>query len=365
MIWRKKPRSKPQQKEWLQEQARVEVQAAGARYSPGGEDDLIACQGLRIYDQMLCDSQVRACFNLKRLGALSANWTLIPADQDSHAPSITDFIQWNLQTLEGGVFGLLWRAMDALAKGFSVLEKLYEIAPAGKWQGLYRLRAFKSKDPALFAFDLDPFRNVRALLLHAPDGEELRLNREKFVLYVYQPRYELPFGQPDLRAAYPHWQSKQRVLRDWSIFLSKHASPTLVGIYKRGATRAMQQDLLDALDRVQQETAIVMPEEVEVKPLEFNQSGGSSYYEAITYHNAEIAKSLLGQTLSTDEGQRVGSLALGKIHFEVLKLQLRALRAELAERVMNDQIIKPLVQLNFGDTPAPRFEWIESHTEES
>jgi hypothetical protein len=35
------------------------------------------------------------------------------------------------------------------------------------------------------------------------------------------------------------------------------------------------------------------------------------------------------------------------------------LRADLAERVMQDQVIRPLLQLNFGTLPEPRFVWEE------
>jgi phage gp29-like protein len=85
---------------------------------------------------------------------------------------------------------------------------------------------------------------------------------------------------------------------------------------------------------------------VQVSALEFKQSSAESFAQAVAHHNAEIAKSILGETLTTDEGQRVGSLALGQVHLKVLQTQLRALRAEL-------------VRLNFGDAPVPRFVWEE------
>lgn len=347
-------------KHLLQEQAPVEINTSHNLLPVTWDDDLMRKHGMAIYDRMLQDSQVRACFNLKRLGALSVPWQLQPADSSRDADETLQFMEFNLQRMKGGVFSLLWRVLDAMAKGFSVLEKLYDLRSEPPWKGKLELIGFKSKDPALFGFDLDEFRNVRALVLNAPDGRTLHLHREKFVLYTHNPRYESPFGEPDLRAAYTHWRSKHHILKFWDIYLAKYASPTMLGIYKRGLTQTMQDDLLQALDRVQQETAIIVPEEVQVKALEFGQGGADSYAQAITYHNAEIAKSILGETLTTDEGQRVGSLALGKIHFEVLQTQLKSLRYDLAERVLMDQIIRPLVALNFGDVPAPVFVWQET-----
>lgn len=53
----------------------------------------------------------------------------------------------------------------------------------------------------------------------------------------------------------------------------------------------------------------------------------------------------------------MGSLALGKVHLQVLLLQVAAVRAELADRVMTEQVIRPLVELNFGPGQIPRFEF--------
>lgn len=271
-----------------------------------------------------------------------------------------EFVQFNLRTMHGGVFSLLWRALDALAKGVAILEKLYVYRTEPPYAGFWMLQGFKAKNPALFRFEVDAYRNLKSLILYAPSGERLVLPREKFIVYAYNPRYESPAGESDLRAAYRAWRSKERILQLWDLFLAKYASPTLIGIYKCGSLPAQQEELLRALDKVQQETAIIVPEEVKVDALEFKQAGAESFAQAIAHHNAEIAKSILGETLTTDEGQRVGSLALGQVHLKVLQTQLRALRADLAERVMHDQVIRPLVQLNFGDAPLPRFVWEES-----
>ncbi|MDM7461343.1 MAG: DUF935 family protein [bacterium] len=341
------------------EYAPVEIETFGVRATTDLDDDLLAKHGYAIYDRMLTDAHVKACFNLKRWGVLSAPWRLEPANDTPEALRVHAFVLYNLQTMQGGVFSVLWRTLDALAKGVAILEKLYTYRTEPPYAEHWTLRGFKAKNPALFEFEVDAFRNLKALTLHAPSGEPRRLPREKFIVYAYQPRYESPAGESDLRAAYRAWRSKERILQLWDLFLAKYASPTLIGIYKRGLPPAQQEELLRALDKVQQETAIIVPEEVKVDALEFKQSGAESFAQAISHHNAEIAKSILGETLTTDEGQRVGSLALGQVHLKVLQTQLRSLRADLAERVMQDQLIRPLVQLNFGDAPEPKFVWEE------
>ncbi len=341
------------------EYAPVEIETYGERAASELDDDLLAKHGYELYDRMLTDAHVKACFNLKRWGVLSVPWRLEPADESPAARHAYEFTLYTLQTIQGGVLSLLWRALDALAKGVSILEKLYAYRAEPPYAGHWTLQGFKAKNPALFRFEVDAYRNVKSLILYAPNGERLTLPREKFIIYAFNPRYESPAGESDLRAAYRAWRSKERVLQLWDLFLAKYASPTLIGVYKRGLPPAQQEELLRALDKVQQETAIIVPEEVKVDALEFKQSGAESFAQAVAHHNAEIAKSILGETLTTDEGQRVGSLALGQVHLKVLQTQLRSLRADLAERVMQDQVIRPLVQLNFGDAPVPRFVWEE------
>lgn len=92
-----------------------------------------------------------------------------------------DFVLDNLQTMGGGVFSLLWRVLEALAKGSAVLEKLYEGRTTPPYPGLWTLKGFKAKNPALFTFEVDAFRNVRALILNAPDGQRIALTREQFM----------------------------------------------------------------------------------------------------------------------------------------------------------------------------------------
>ncbi|GIV10922.1 MAG: hypothetical protein KatS3mg020_0413 [Fimbriimonadales bacterium] len=354
MLWRRK-----RETGLAREYAPVEIGTLGEREATEFDDELLTKHGYAVYERMLTDAHVKACFNLKRWGVLSVPWRLEPADETPDARRVHEFVLYNLHTMQGGVFSLLWRTLDALAKGVAILEKLYTYRAEPPYAGLWTLRGFKAKNPTLFRFEVDAYRNLNALILYAPNGERLRLPREKFIVYAHSPRYESPAGESDLRAAYRAWRSKERTLQLWDLFLAKYASPTLIGVYRRGLPPAQQEELLRALDKVQQETAIIVPEEVKVDALEFKQSGAESFAQAIAHHNAEIAKSILGETLTTDEGQRVGSLALGQVHLKVLQTQLRSLRAELAERVMQDQVIRPLVQLNFGNAPEPRLTWAE------
>jgi phage gp29-like protein len=169
--------------------------------------------------------------------------------------------------MRGSVQDMLFKVLDALAKGFSICEINYKVIAGGRYAGMIGLESVKSKDPAGFGFDLDEFLNIRGLALAGP-GFKADLPAEKFIIYTYMPGYELPHGQSDLRAAYKHWWSKDVILKFWNMYLEKFGMPTAKGAYKRGMPKDQQDDLLRVLDKIQQETAIVVPEDVQIELLE-------------------------------------------------------------------------------------------------
>jgi phage gp29-like protein len=100
---------------------------------------------------------------------------------------------------------------------------------------------------------------------------------------------------------------------------------------------------------------MVVPEEMAVELLEAQRDGERGYIEALLYHDRQIAKTILGQTLTTDEGLRTGSFALAKVHLEVLSFFLEKLRRDLEETVMREQVIRRLVDYNFQTGRYPTF----------
>lgn len=341
---------KPQMKELA-----VSDRLAGAfgRIGPCNPDDLVTSKGFDIYDRMQNDSQVRACLNIKKLSILSRGWQVHPASQDAKNVKIAEFVRFCLDDMRGSVIDVLNDILDALAKGFSISEINWKIIESGPYAGMIGLDSVKSKDPAGITFETDEYLNLEALW-QGP-GREIKLPPEKFLIYSYMPRYELPYGTSDLRSAYRHWWSKDVIMRFYSVYLEKFGSPTVVGAYARGTPKSQQDDLLKVLDRIQQETAIVLPDDIKVELLEAQRGGDSGYLQAIEYHDRQIAKAILGQTLTTDEGMRFGSFALAKVHLDVMRMTLEKVKRDVEETVMQEQLIRRLVEYNFGTERCPEF----------
>jgi phage gp29-like protein len=304
-----------------------------------------------VYDEMQKDPLVRGALIVKKLGALAPRWRI----REHGDGSRNEFIGEMLANMEGSVEAMLFDAMDALAKGYAVLEKVWGRDEAGR----IVLKSAKPKDPSLFGFEVDEFLNILSLNLQVP-GEEVRvLPVSKFIIYVHGQKYEQPYGEPDLLSAHRHWAIKRELVGQWAAHLEKFASPTIVGKFKRGLSEDSQAKLLETLEEAKRQSSLIHSDDIEVTLLEKQKEWQSGYLEAIDYHNREMARAILGQTLTTDDSARIGSLALGKVHLQVLVMQLAGLRSQLADKVMNEQVIKPVIDINYGGEPYPVFEFAE------
>jgi len=340
--------------------ARGSLPALLGRIPPYNPDDLIGRRGYAVYDRMQQDAQVQACLTIKKFAVLSRGWQVHPASDDAADVRVADFIRFALEDMRGSILDVLLNVLDAVAKGFSILEINYRIIDRKPWTGMIGLASIKAKDPSTFVFDTDEFLNVRSLrrTFSWPEGGgpgERVLPPEKFVIYSYNPRYESPYGTSDLRAAYKHYWSKDVLMRFMNLYLEKYGSPTAKGSYKRGTPKQAQEELLRVLDKIQQETAIVIPDDVQIELLEAHRGGEAGYLQALEFHDKQIAKAILNQTLMTDEGMRVGSFALAKVHLDVLKMCLAKLKRDLEETVMREQVVRRLVEYNFGSAACPVF----------
>ena len=342
--------------------ARGAFASAAGSITPYNPDDLIGRRGYEVYDQMQHDAQVQACLMIKKFAVLSKGWEVHPASNDPVDVKAADFVRWTLNDMRGCVLDVLYNVLDAIAKGFSILEINYKLIEGGRFGGLIGLESIKSKDPSTFLFNVDEYMNLRSLKRSGfgmgtckDNSQEENLPPEKFIVYSYMPKYESPYGQSDLRAAYKHFWSKDVLTRFLNVYLEKYGSPTARGIYKRGTPRAAQEELLKVLGKIQQETAVVIPDDVQIELLEAQRGGEAGYLSALEFHDKQIAKAILCQTLVTDEGTSVGSFALAKVHLSVLKMCLQKLKRDLEESVMREQVIRKIVDYNFDVSNYPSF----------
>lgn len=297
-----------------------------------------------IYDKVYRDPQVRACMQTRKLALMSKEYEVAPAiEDDSESERVAVFVRDALSWISG------WNQarselLDAIHNGFGASEILWVVENGQIW-----IDTLKAIEPRYFAFD----QENRLKLVPSGEYEGAYLPERKFAVVVYDPRHDNPYGNGLAGVLYwPTW-FKSNVIRFALQFCEKYASPTPLVKYKSGASDEQQTKALELIDTIQNEGGAAIPDWMEVELLEAQRSGSINVYDYLTtLCDAQIAKVILGQTLTTEQGD-TGSYALGQVHNDVRQDILEA-DGQWLDDIINKTLVRWLVDFNFGvDVPAP------------
>lgn len=320
----------------------------------------------RLYDEMEeKDGHLFAVLQTRKNGVLSCARKVVAASSSQRDLEVARFVEHGLQRVRGFDQSLLC-ILDAVGKGLSVQEILWEVR-----DGRILARELKSRAPGRFAFGPDgslrfspdnwltlAVRNAAgdASQSGAPIAPGQALPERKFIRFTFGGLYENGHGRGLCARAYWYYWFKKNNLKFWVVFNEKFGAPTIVGKYRPGATDEDRQRLLEVIESLQNDTGVTVPEAITLELLEAKRSGNvSTYRELADWCNDEISKIVLGATLTSGEGRRSGSLALGQVHERVRGEYIES-DARALEDVINTQLVRWLVDFNFGtDIEAPRW----------
>jgi phage gp29-like protein len=318
-------------------------------------DEVIANKGIEQYRKMRADEQVKAALFVKKFARLSTGWSIVPPDEpDGQELEATQMCQDNLQNIRFNK--VLKGIMTGLDFGYSIGEKIYTIAEEGRWRGKIVIKDIKSKAPENFKFKLDEFDNILGIApADAFDESATLYPTNKFVIYSYNQEFENPYGNSDLRGAYNAWWMKHLFEKFMTIYYERFGMPTAVGTYPEYAGDDVKETLEVALDSIQSKTSVSVPENVKIDLLEVAKEKGDSWLKAIEHLDSRMCRSILVPSLLGFSDQNFGSYALSKSQVRVFLWVLDELGSEIADSVINPQIIKPLCRYNFNIDRYPRF----------
>lgn len=323
---------------------------------------LVSRQGRRIFDQMRRDDQIKAALAFKKHTVTATGWTVtspegLPADWEP-----TRFVRWNLTHLDPGEVGGgtldhdLQEILSALDYGFSLTEKIHAPIEDGPFAGKIGLKSLKTRAPHAFQFEQDVHGNL------APNGiiqqantlvENGRLPREKFVHFVHDPLFGNPYGTSDLDASFSAWWIKDNASKWLAILLERLGIPPVFGLYNPGNYLGESLNKLkDVIKNIQAATFGIIPrptkDSLEFWAPELAGQATRVFLPSLQYLDQRIARAilmpgLLGMTQDTSQG----SFARARVHFDVFVLVIEAIRMDVERIVMRDQVIRPLVDLNY------------------
>lgn len=231
--------------------------------------------------------------------------------------------------------------MDAVAKGFSVCEIMWD-----KSETLWWPAEFHWRDPRWFVFhrNTDQIYLKNGIAAIDPPGEPLA--PFKFIVHYPKIRNGLKIASGIARLVAVSFMCKSYVLKDWMTFIETYGHPLRLGRYSPVASQGDIDILRRAVLGLGIDAAAVLPDSMKI---DFEQppntTGGDKLFEGMgDWLDRQVSKAVLGQTMTTDNGS---SLAQAKVHEEVRQDILVADTKKLCAS-LNRYLVKPFIDLNYG-----------------
>lgn len=307
------------------------------------QDTVLALRGggLEIYEEVLRDPQVFSTFQQRRLAVVSKEWDVEAGAEDKQSKMAADFLK---EQLAGVGFDRATSMMlHGLFYGYSAAECMY--APDGRYWALDKIKVKKARR---FAFDND---GRLRLLTQANSYEgELVPPRKFWTFTAGADNDDEPYGLGLGHYCYwPVWFKKNGI-RFWAMFLDKFGAPTAVGKFPPGTSEEDQRKLLSAVAAIRRDSGVIIPEGLLIELLEAKRSGTSDNKDFHETMDAAIAKVILSQTMTTDNGS---SKSQGEVHEDVKEEVVKA-DADLICASFNDGPARWLTEWNFPGAVPPK-----------
>ncbi len=287
------------------------------------------------------DSHYRSVLGTRKMAVRQLDWSIVPASEDERDEQVAAFVTDAID--RKGFNTCLGDLLDGLSKGFSVVEIVWKnetqdsaprIVPS---QYLYRNQRH-------FGFDAETQTHVQLLTESAGQyGEPLQ--PAKFITHAPRLKSGKIIRSGLIFTVAALHLMKAFVTKDWMAFAEVFGMPLVYAEMLSSATDEEKADIFRGLQALGSDGKALFSDNVRVEFLGINNTQhGGFYNDTVGFWNKEISKVTLGQTMTSEDG---ASLSQAKVHDDVRKDIRNADALTLAE-TLNDQLIRPLVELNFG-----------------
>ena len=224
--------------------------------------------------------------------------------------------------------------------GYSVAECIF-----GMDGNRITLDAVKVRKPWRFGFGKDGELKLRV------NAQTFLMPERKFWIAVWgADDDDSPYGQGLGHALWWPVYLKRNGAKFWAAYLDKFGSPSVKSKYPAGATEKEKATALEAAKAFRNESAVAVPEGFDVELIEAAKNSGGSYEEFLKYWDGAIAKIILSQTGTTQQGQYSGTAeVLNDVKSELVKAD-----ADLLCESFNDTVATWLTEWNFPGAKTPQ-----------
>lgn len=311
---------------------------------------LVAAKSMTVFDKMRTDDMVKAAMALKKQFIIASGYDVHSPEGMPRDWEVTKFVQDALARMEDSFSNKLLHILTALDYGFSVTEKIYEPDGGKLW-----IKKLVTVAPHDIQFKVDEFGQTTGIDQYGAMRSDVRnAPLGKFVIFTWDSDFSNPYGNSDLLAAHRPYIMKAQAYNWMAIMLEKYGVPPMFLHYDQTAIPTEVQPLLTkAISDWQTGGFGVFPrgeskDAVDFYTPELSGQVSTVFIPAFQMFNQDIARALLmpGLLGVTPQGD-AGSYARSQTEFDVFMLVVEHARNQIADCVVQEQIIKQLVDLNF------------------
>jgi phage gp29-like protein len=350
---------------------------SGAPYLTSGvilprRDDILLEEGgggpraIEKYMRLFNDSQILAAWE-KLIGEIVQRpWEVYPASDSPEDEEVAEFVRQVINRMGSNTRQSYGKeALVSSNSGFDTFirgmcESIVLGMAVGEicWmrQGKYIVPSeIKIRDPRRFLFKLNEDGTIspRLITMFSPvEGMGIPLRSIVMHRHWAYSNFMDVHGSGLGRQLYPLVEFRRTLLNFWLQYADKHTTPTAVGKFSLGTPEEEVNALFTALQRLGQETAIVLPDEMDIQWLESN-GRPELYNQLISYIDQQISFVINGETTVGQETGAVGSFARDQIADSVRMRKAKAFSEELDETI-NSTLVRWIVELNYPGKNPPR-----------
>jgi phage gp29-like protein len=335
-------------------------------------DDILIEEGgggpraIEKYMRLFNDSHIIAAWEKITGEIIQRKWEIDPASPSDRDEEVAEFVRQVIKRMgtntrqaygkemlvtSNSAFDTFIRGMcESIILGISIGEICW------MRQGNYIVPSeVKIRDPRRFLFVLNEDGTIspRLMTVDSPiEGIPLPLRSMVIHRHWSYSNFMDPYGTGLGRQLYSLVEFRRTLMAFWLQYADKHTTPTAVGKFSLGTPDEEVQSLFTALQRLGQETAIVIPDEMDISWLE-SQGRSEVYEKLIEYVDQQISFVLNGENTVGQETGNVGSYARDQVSDSIRMRKAKAFSEELDETI-NATLVRWIVELNYPGSSVPR-----------
>ena len=265
---------------------------------------------LKIYKELLRDDQVASTYQQRRMAVTSKEWTIEAGAKDAQSEAAAEALREEFARLAWD--DITDKMLFSAFYGWSVAEIIWT-----RRDNLVSFDRIIARDRARFRFGWSG-----ALYLDTLRGLQEMPARKFWTITTGADHHDEPYGLGLAHSLYWPVFFKRNDIKFWLTFLERFGQPTTLAKVPIGTLddKSQKAKIVEMLQSIATDAGVVVPDGVVVELLEATRGGTADYAAMCAKMDAAIAKIVLSQTMTTDDGSsRSQSETHKSVRDEVIK----------------------------------------------